>query len=121
MFGNLVEVVVYARDMQKMVQFYRDTLGLEVTYPKKEDYSKEHWVTFATGECVLSLHSGGEQNKLENEPVFTFATQDIQSAKKILEDAGLATSTVIEATPGTFVFHSWDPEQNHFSVKMIQN
>jgi catechol 2,3-dioxygenase-like lactoylglutathione lyase family enzyme len=45
---ELVEVVVYTRDMARATAFYRDTLGLE------PDYESEHWTTFRTGACTLA-------------------------------------------------------------------
>src|SRR5690348_8743558 len=60
MLTGLMEVILQVKDMNVEVAFYRDMLGLRVTYPEGAvDYSKEGWVTFETGRCVLALHDGG--------------------------------------------------------------
>jgi hypothetical protein len=44
--------------MDAQVAFYRDKLGLTVSYPDGlNDYTGEYWVTFATGACTLALES----------------------------------------------------------------
>ncbi len=121
MFGKIIEVVLYVKDMQAMVEFYRDVIGLEVKHPQVDDYSHESWVTLSTGECTLSLHNGGEGSKVENCPVFTFSTKDIHRAKSHLAEKGRATSAIVEIAPGVYVFHCWDIEENHFAVKQISN
>ena len=60
--GPLHELILYVADMQAQVGFYRDTLGLEVSYPAGlDDYSDQYWVVFNTGQCSLALHAGGEK------------------------------------------------------------
>lgn len=48
---ELVEVVLYVRDMDRAVGFYRDTLDLPVAY------ESAGWTTFRTGACTLALHA----------------------------------------------------------------
>ena len=69
MFGELIEIIVYVEDMAAQVAFYRDVLGLRVTWPDVGDFSGEHWVTFATGAATLALHSGGEQRQRDRQGV----------------------------------------------------
>ena len=58
--GPMIEVIVYVEDMDAQVRFYRDILGLSISYPKGLiDYSNQMWVTFETGACELALHGGG--------------------------------------------------------------
>jgi catechol 2,3-dioxygenase-like lactoylglutathione lyase family enzyme len=51
---ELREVVVYTRDMERAIAFYRDVLGLE------PDFESPHWTTFRTGVCTFALHAGSE-------------------------------------------------------------
>ncbi|MDB4637269.1 VOC family protein [Planctomycetaceae bacterium] len=39
--GPLHELIIYVSDMQAQVEFYRDILGLKITYPAElNDYSE---------------------------------------------------------------------------------
>jgi catechol 2,3-dioxygenase-like lactoylglutathione lyase family enzyme len=53
---ELVEVIVYVRDMERAIGFYRDVLGLEV------DYESTSWTTLRTGACALALHATDERD-----------------------------------------------------------
>lgn len=118
MIGSLMEIIVYAKDMEAQVRFYRDVLGFAVTFPAgKADYSEEFWVTFDTGACVLALHGGGAQDFGANAPKFVFEVEDIQAAHQMLLDAGVKINDVREAAPGVQVADAWDPEGNAFSIE----
>lgn len=73
LIGSLCEIILYASDMNAQVAFYRDALGLSVSYPAGlDDYSDQFWVTFETGSCVLALHGGGEKDFGKSAPKFVF-------------------------------------------------
>ena len=43
-----MEIILYVEDMNAQVSFYRDTLGLPVTYPAGlEDYGDQVWAANA--------------------------------------------------------------------------
>jgi len=116
--GPLFEVIVYALDMQAQVEFYRDTLGLKVTWPTDlDDYSKEHWVTFATdGGAVLALHSGGVDTS--GTPArFGFLVPDVAATRQALLEANVRCNDIREAAEGILVVDCWDPETNPFFVE----
>ncbi len=117
--GELMEVIVHVQDMNPQVAFYRDTLGLKVSYPtNKEDYSKESWVTLETGRCVLALHGGG-RTRLSESPShrIVFRTQDIQAARNQLLRKGVQAGETRSPAPGVQVFDARDPEGNVFSIE----
>jgi predicted enzyme related to lactoylglutathione lyase len=116
--GSLSEVIVYAKDMNAQVAFYRDKLGLEVTYPAGlNDYAGQYWVTFATGACTLALHGGGEGKSGPDAPKFVFCVTDIHDARTTLEARGVSVGPVREAAPGVLVCDGKDPEGNAFSLE----
>jgi predicted enzyme related to lactoylglutathione lyase len=117
MVGNLMEVILYVQDMQKQVKFYRDTLGLKVTYPQVADYSNEYWVEFDTGACTLALHGGGNGKIGEDAPRLVFKVEDINSARYELGERGVKLSEIREPTPNHFLCDATDPEGNHFSIE----
>jgi predicted enzyme related to lactoylglutathione lyase len=102
---ELAEVVVYVRDMERAISFYRDTLGLEL------DFESEHWTTFRTGACTLALHPGSSP------PDPTFLVADADSERERLAAAGIEVTEIREPTPGMRVFDARDSEENRFSIE----
>ena len=102
---ELVEVVVYVRDMKQAIGFYRDTLGLDL------EFESDHWTTFRTGACTLALHPGAAAA----DP--TFAVADVDSERARLESAGIEVTEIREPAPGVRVFDACDPDGNRFSLE----
>ncbi len=115
---GIIEIIVYCQDMESQVEFYRDVLGLEVSYPAGlTTYSDQYWVTFATGSCVLALHGGSSKNHGRDAAKFVFGTDDLDGARTELTRSGVRVSEIREPAPGVRVFDGWDPEGNVFSLE----
>ena len=54
--ANLSYVIEFVADMERAVKFYRDTMGLTLTF------QSPGWSEFATGETKLGLHPASENN-----------------------------------------------------------
>jgi catechol-2,3-dioxygenase len=52
---SLFRIILYVRDVRKLAEFYRDTLGLSVV----EDITEER-VVIRAGHCELALHRVGK-------------------------------------------------------------
>ncbi|MCA9941531.1 MAG: hypothetical protein KC418_22985 [Anaerolineales bacterium] len=118
MILELMEIILYAQDMDAQVRFYRDLLGLEVTYPRGlVDYSAESWVTFGTGACTLALHGGGQRDLGRDAPKIVFRVAQIEEARRALLAQGVSLGDLFEAAPGTRVVNGVDPEGNPFSLE----
>ncbi|QDG51781.1 hypothetical protein FIV42_13805 [Persicimonas caeni] len=116
--GPLSEIILYVEDMESQVAFYRDVLGLAVTYPAECDsYADQHWVTFDTGACSLALHGGGSQSQGKDAPKFVFDVDDIAEARQELLDHGVRVGEVRSPAPGVDVVDARDPEGNAFSIE----
>ena len=118
MLGPLFEVIVYCMDMQAQVEFYRDTLGMKVTWPENvEDFSKEHWVVFATeGGAALALHGGGVDTA--GTPArFGFLVPDAKASLTALREKGVRCNDIRDVAEGIFVVDCWDPESNPFFLE----
>jgi predicted enzyme related to lactoylglutathione lyase len=102
---ELVEVVVYTRDMERATAFYRDVLGLE------PDFESEHWTTFRTGACTLALHAGSQA------PDPTFQVADADAERDRLAAAGVEVTEIREPVAGLRVFDARDPDGNRFSIE----
>jgi catechol 2,3-dioxygenase-like lactoylglutathione lyase family enzyme len=115
--GELFEVILYARDMEAQVRFYRDVLGLPVGWPAGLDsYSAEHWVTFSAGRITLALHSGGAP-PAGTPPRFGFKVTDIAAARAELLARGVQAGAVRSPASGVQVVDCVDPEGNGFFVE----
>ncbi len=108
---RLGEVIVYVRDMDAALGFYRDVLGLEPAYVS------EHWSTFATGECTFCLHPIDRRERGVGEPDPTFMTADLDREHARLAAAGVDVTEIREPVPGTRVFDARDPDGNRFSLE----
>jgi len=53
MFKQLDYTMVVVSDMQRSVEFYRDTLGIPLKFQSPD------WTEFLTGTTTLALHGGG--------------------------------------------------------------
>jgi catechol 2,3-dioxygenase-like lactoylglutathione lyase family enzyme len=112
------ELILYIKDMQAAVAFYRDTLGLSIAYPAGlPDYSNEHWVTFQTGNCTLALHGGASGEKGPQQPRFGFFVDDIHSVRSELISRGVDCGEVRTAAPGIYVCDCKDTEHNGFFIE----
>jgi catechol 2,3-dioxygenase-like lactoylglutathione lyase family enzyme len=108
---RLVEVVLYVRDMERAIRFYRDTLGLEL------DVASEAWTTFRTGECTLALHATERREPGMGEPDPTFVVSDAAAERARLAGAGVDVTELREPVAGLSVFDARDPDGNRFSVE----
>ena len=115
---RLSEVILHVEDMQKQVEFYRDTLGLDVIKPPGlADYSGESWVELDTGECRLCLHAGGKRQFGQDAPRIVFEWEAIEAAHDALLDMGVDLGALRSPTPGVTVCDGKDPEGNVFSLE----
>ncbi|MCB9357608.1 MAG: VOC family protein [Calditrichaeota bacterium] len=117
---GLLEVILYVENMQEMVEFYRDAMGLRVTFPPGiEDYRKEEWVVFNTGMCSLCLHSGGKRRTGPDSPKFVFKVTDMEVACDELTERGVPMGEPRSVAHDVWVSDGEDPEGNRFSIESI--
>jgi len=108
---KLVEVVLYVRDMERAIRFYRDELGLKL------DFESEGWTTFRTGACTLALHATEQREPGTAEPDPTFLVADPDSERARLAGAGVEVTEIREPVIGLRVFDARDPDGNRFSLE----
>ena len=116
---GLMEVIMHVKDMNAQVMFYRDRLGIKLTYPKNVvDFTSENWVTFETGSCIFVLHSGGRVRTGERPSHrIVFRVKDIKRAREELLNRGVSLSEVRSAAPGVWVVDGRDPEGNVYAIE----
>lgn len=116
--SGLLEVILFVQEMDAMVRFYRDELGLRVEEPLElDDYSGETWVVLDAGATKLALHSGGEKRLGEDTPSLVFAVADIQAVRQVLVERGVEVDEPFEAAPGIVICHFHDPEGHPLSLE----
>lgn len=115
---GIIEVILYVENMNDQVSFYRDTLGLALLYPQgMTDFSQEMWVTLDTGACTLALHGGGKGRLGKDTPKVVFGVDDINAARDLFVQRGVAFGEVRSAAPGVYISDAVDPEGNPISIE----
>lgn len=115
---SLSYVIVYVKDIERAVSFYRDILGLKV---KLDDSG---WVEFDTGAATLALHAAPKQSESRSpgQPIPVFSVEDINHAYDSLKKAGVkfehAPRQVCEAGPNKIGMSAdfLDPDGNFLSI-----
>ena len=117
MIKSLFRIILYVQDMDLMVRFYRDIIGLTVQSPVGlSDYSNEYWVEFETGGCSLVLHGGGKKRLAQDTPKLNFLVDDIESMRQSLIDKGVKMGEIFSPVAGSKVSNGVDPEGFPFSL-----
>ncbi len=117
---GLAEVVLHVENMQEMVEFYRDAMGLSITYPAKQtDFRKVDWVQFETGACSLCLHSGGKRRIGSDAASFVFRVADIELARDELTERDVPMGEPRLVAPNIWICGGEDPEGNKFSIEYV--
>ena len=114
-----MEVILHVQDMNAMVSFYRDKLGLPLSYPLNvQDFAKEYWVTFNTGSCIFVLHGGGRV-RVGEQPShrITFQVKDVKMTREHFLNQGIKVGEVRSPAPGVWVVDGRDPEGNVYALE----
>jgi len=113
---QLIEVIVYVKDMARQVGFYRDVLGQPVTEPRGvTDFSNEFWVVLDAGGFRLVLHGGGQGRLGPDTPNLGFRVADIHAARTHLLQHGVSVGEIRQPVPTSWVIDAVDPEGNKLS------
>jgi catechol 2,3-dioxygenase-like lactoylglutathione lyase family enzyme len=112
---GLAKTILYVKDIDAQVRFYRDKLDLQVKDPV-DNYKDKVWVEFATGECTLALHLDRNKELGKDRPKLVFSVEDIETAHQILSDRGVKLSPINSRQGNARVADGFDPEGNPFSI-----
>ena len=113
----LSQTILYVSDVPASVAFYRDRLGLTVTYPLGDEPLNEHWATLGAEGASLALHGGGPGPTGELAPAIVFLTSDVEASRAHVMSKGVEMSEITEPHPGTTLCHGKDPDGNTFFLK----
>lgn len=87
--ATLSYIIIYVRDTEKSLAFYRDTLGLKVKL------SHPGWAELETGGTILALHESDAppSNRPEGAwPTLVFSVDDVHQATRALKEAGVTVT-----------------------------
>ena len=82
MTAKLSYVIEFVSDMDRAVQFYRDTLGLPLKFQSPE------WTEFATGDTSLALHPASRDNPAGKREI-GFSVEDLRAFHAALQERGV--------------------------------
>ncbi|MCH8978844.1 MAG: VOC family protein [Armatimonadetes bacterium] len=114
---RLTQTILYVADMARSVKFYRDLLGLKVSYPSGGDLGKEPWVALDAGSSTLALHEGGPGETHEHAPSIVFMTADVEASRAKLVAKGVGLGEVTEPHPGVKLCSGQDPDGHTFFLR----
>lgn len=112
-FDTLGEIILFVRDMDDMLAFYTDVIGLDVAQGEPE----HGFVKLDTGDTMLCLHAGRESAVSDAEPKLVFEVEDLEAAVEHLEAHDVTLGERRSPAPGVHVVDARDPEGNRFSVE----
>jgi predicted enzyme related to lactoylglutathione lyase len=114
---SISQIILFVKDMETEVRFYRDMLGLEVRFPYNiDDFSEEMWVELEAGACTLALHGGAEEMPGQQHQI-VFRVDDIEKTWKKLHDAGIQIDDIRPLEDGLPAAKAVDPEGHRFTIR----
>ena len=116
---DLYQVILLAWDVKRVAEFYRDVVGLEMTYPEKDaDLEGENWVSFNAGSVLLSIHGGGDIRG-SGSVLLSIKVDDIDFTYWDLKKRGVDIQRPREVYPGSRAAKARDPEGNTISFEQV--
>lgn len=109
----VTEIILYVEDMDRMVSFYQDAFGLDISGGDPD----HGFVRFETGACDLCLHAGREGPVGEFAPKVVFGVDDLEAAREDLTNYNVELGDIRSPAPDTRVVDGLDPEGNKFSIE----
>ena len=117
----LSQTIFYVSNVPASVAFYRDRLGLTVTYPFGDEPLNEHWATLGAEGASLALHGGGPGLTGNLAPEIVFTTSDIEASRAHVMSKGVEMSEITEPHPDTTLCHGKDIDGNTFFLKQASH
>ncbi|MEB3860601.1 MAG: VOC family protein [Desulfurococcales archaeon] len=107
MLRHVGYIIVFVRDMDAMLDFWRNRIGLQPGYTSSE------WSELQLDNTILALHKAEEAGRRDTGIVFT--TQDIDGAVEKLRAAGVEVTDPQDIGAGREATFK-DPEGNVYHI-----
>ena len=103
-----------------MVEFYRDVVGLKVTYPMdSSDLGSEMWVTLDAGSSILAIHGGGSVQG-SGSVQLSLKIDDVEALYSDLKSRGVDIEEPHPVGPSVISAKARDPEGNVLSFDEVK-
>ena len=102
-------IILFTNDMEAMVAFYRDSLGLALVT------DEPNWKDLDGGSIRIALHNGSAMVG-RRAPKIAFHAADVPAAREELLARGLKLGALIRSNAGPTFFDGKDPDGNPLTV-----
>jgi catechol 2,3-dioxygenase-like lactoylglutathione lyase family enzyme len=111
------QIILYIKNMNSEVRFYRDILGLPIRFPQGlADYSDEMWVEFDLGEHSLALH-GGADSQPDDQHEVVFWVENVARTREMIITAGIQMNEIRDLEDGFPIAEGRDPDGHRFAIR----
>jgi predicted enzyme related to lactoylglutathione lyase len=111
MFAPITRVVIYAKDVEILAEFYRRVFELKDAGPPEDG-----WIELAAGGCNLAFHRAAKSADHRRAAAkIVFGVKNVAQAKKALAARGLVLGAIHKSPHSNFC-NGRDPEGNHLSI-----
>ena len=104
---SLGGVMLFVKDMKKVIAFYRDVIGL--TPDEDQPFPEHRFYRFDTGQCKLCLHIASKTNEWRQK--LMLHVESVSAMYQHLKSKGLRLRP-LENDGGYGIFDIRDPEKN---------
>jgi len=118
MIQGIDHIAIFVTDMDRAVEFYTQTLGLEL------GYRSPHWTEVMTPGVYIGLHpaeavAGAKSGKATTQ--ISFKVSNIKEVQQELQSRGITFSREInEISPGKWMANFSDPDGNQLSIYEVK-
>ena len=117
--ADLYQVILLAWDVQRMAEFYRDMVGLKMTYPEPgSSLEDQNWIEFDAGSIKLAIHGGGDIRG-SGSVLLSIKVEDLDFVYWDLKKRGVDIQKPREVWEGTRAAKARDPEGNAISFEQV--
>ncbi len=112
---GFARTILYVKDWERALRFYRDVLGLPLAYP-----AETGWAEFSLGGAALCIHGGRVASAGPNTDGICsvgLAVDDFDGALGRLKAKGVAVGAPFSPCGGLRVAHFHDPDGNGVSIE----
>lgn len=102
--------------MADSVHFYRNILGLQVTYPDDQVLDDQFWVTLEAAGTSIALHSGRSQTLAGEPPAISFSVENLLETHQSLNKKGANLSPIENPHPGVHLCTTKDPDGHSITI-----
>ncbi len=114
MITRIDPIVVFVRDFEKSLAFYRDQVGLKLAYPPMKE--GQGWAAFQVGGTGFCIHGGGKGNNRKSPVDVHFSVKDIRGTARKMKAKGVTCLHPVKKMPWGLETTFRDPSGNTFEL-----